>query len=661
MYGRIAFVLSIIAVLIGLSGFVGWLAGFRLLAAFGDGWLPLSPMAALCAITLGTAVAMHAVLRDDSIGRAVLVGAALLVGVLGIISLLESIYAPHLSRFLVSLFSPLETQFEGRMSPFAGLAYIFLSGNYLLLARARVPGAVANGLAASCLLAGIMIILGYAYNSPLLYGSRFVPLSLPAALSIVSLSAAALMLLGPARAPLSFLAGDGPRQRLLRTYLPVLMGMLIIDAVLARYLPRDGSGSAGSTLSVIIFIVANLIILLVVTRGSGIALEGIERDRREAESRLEASRQMFESLFESAPGAIVAIDPAGTIVRINAEAEKLFGYRREDLLGEKVEILIPHRFAHKHVHDRNNYIAQPQVRPMGQGIALFGMRKDGSEFPIDIMLGPMETDSGRLILSVVLDITERRKAEQQIESLNAELEKRIHELSVANNELESFSYSVSHDLRAPLRAIYGYSDILAEDYAAKLDEEGNRVLSVIRQNASRMGQLIDDLLAFSRVGRAGLNISQVDMNELFASAAEEVRAAAMGRDFAIRVDPLPTVPGDRSMLKQLAVNLLANAAKFTRKRADAEIRVSVSHEDGAYTFAVADNGVGFDMQYAAKLFGVFQRLHRQQEFEGTGVGLAIVHRIATRHGGKVWAEGLLGQGATFSFSIPDSPSDMVHA
>jgi light-regulated signal transduction histidine kinase (bacteriophytochrome) len=237
-----------------------------------------------------------------------------------------------------------------------------------------------------------------------------------------------------------------------------------------------------------------------------------------------------------------------------------------------------------------------------------------------------------------------------------EAERRIlerqRELEAANNELDGFTYSVSHDLRAPLRAIDGFGRILIEDHAARLDAEGRRVLEVIRRNVGRMGQLIDDLLAFSRLGRDAMQPGRVDMTTLARTVLGEITAVETDRVIDARVAGLPDALGDPRLLRQVWVNLLGNAVKYTRQKSPAVIQVTGRAEDDEVVYTVKDNGVGFDMTYAGKLFMVFQRLHKASEFEGTGVGLALVQRIVARHRGRVWAEARPGEGAAFSFALP---------
>lgn len=257
-----------------------------------------------------------------------------------------------------------------------------------------------------------------------------------------------------------------------------------------------------------------------------------------------------------------------------------------------------------------------------------------------------------LIIVMVALLTERIEKVRTLRNLNNDLKTETIKLEDANNELEAFAYSVSHDLRVPLRAIDGFSRIVIEDYEDKLDEEGIRLLNIIRENTKKMGQLIDDILLLSRAGRQEMTISELDITSLAKNSYNEFNHDTEGRNIDFTVDNLPSTKGDRALLTQVLTNLIGNAIKFTREKENAHIEVGFKEDKDNNIYYVKDNGAGFDMKYYDKLFGLFQRLHSQEEFEGTGVGLSIVQRIISRHGGRVWGEGEVGKGATIYFSIP---------
>ncbi len=292
-------------------------------------------------------------------------------------------------------------------------------------------------------------------------------------------------------------------------------------------------------------------------------------------------------------------------------------------------------------------------------------RAGGEQIWVETSKVPLHDEQNRVIglLGSYLDITERKKAEDEIHELNTMLDQRVSErtaeLEAVVHELDAFSYSVSHDLRAPLRAVDGFSRLLADDYVAQLDENGLRLLSVIRSETRRMGQLIDDLLAFSRLGREPLAQIQIDMQALAQAVFDELSEQETGRQLQFVLHPLPSAYGTQSMIRQVWVNLIGNAMKFTQERAVGEIEVGAEDgEDGVPVYYVKDNGAGFDMRYADKLFGVFQRLHTEKEFSGTGVGLALVHRIVHRHAGRIWADAAVDRGAAFYFTLP-SPNHVI--
>jgi PAS domain S-box-containing protein len=379
----------------------------------------------------------------------------------------------------------------------------------------------------------------------------------------------------------------------------------------------------------------------------------VERELREARDRLQievAERTQQASLLDLTHDSIFVRDMDFFVTYWNNGARELYGWSAQEAVGQQSQELLKTEYP----------IPLEEIRAelLRTGRWEGELRRKtavGTEVVVASRWSLRPNEQGRptAILETSNDVTDRKRREMEIEALNEALAARSKELEGTNKELEAFAYSVSHDLRAPLRHTAGYAELLQKRVSSLMDEKSHRYMAMILEAAKRMGNLIDDLLAFSRIGRAETQKTQVNLEQLAKEAVSEVKQEASGRDIVWKIGALPVCYGDRSMLRLVFINLLSNAVKFTRPRPRAEIEIGcVDGNRGEPEVFVKDNGAGFDMKYASKLFGVFQRLHQAESFEGTGIGLATVQRIIHRHGGQVRAEGAVDHGATFYFSIP---------
>ena len=364
------------------------------------------------------------------------------------------------------------------------------------------------------------------------------------------------------------------------------------------------------------------------------------------------AEEKLDRLLGSMPDALVIVNAEGKIVGSNAHTEKLFGYSDRELQGESMALLVPERFRQTQRQYYAAYFSQRGGRVPASTMEFCGLHKDGREFPIEVSTKPLTAEKGLAVTSTIRDITERKEVEQQISKLNKELEHRAIELENAYKELEAFSYSVSHDLRSPLQNIDSFSQILMEDYANRLDPEGLDYVQRLRGSCLHMQEIIDALLALSNMMRNELLFDHFDLTALANTVAADLKQKNPDRLVDWVIAEGLTAEGDAQLLRVVLENLFGNAWKFTAKRPRARIEFgALPQSNGARTYFVRDDGAGFDMARAGNLFTPFKRLHDQSEFRGTGIGLATVQRVIQRHRGKIWAEGVVNQGATFCFTL----------
>lgn len=353
---------------------------------------------------------------------------------------------------------------------------------------------------------------------------------------------------------------------------------------------------------------------------------------------------LFRQLLEAAPDAIIIVDSDGCIVLVNRMAETMFGYGRSELMGKAVEVLLPAAFRDGHQQKRDAYFSDAHTRPMGSGLELRAQHKNGHQIPVEISLSPLQSADGQLVTAVVRDITERQQAREALEQHALELER-------SNAELEQFAYVASHDLQEPLRMVASYAQLLGRRYRDKLDEDADEFIDYIVDGATRMQNLINDLLTFSRIGTRGNEMVPTDTNAVLRRVLNNLQLAIDDSHAKVTYDQLPEVKGDELQLVQLFQNLISNALKFHGEAAPV-IHIGAKHEAEEVVFSVKDQGIGIEPQYSERIFLLFQRLHGKKEYPGTGIGLAICKKIVDRHGGKIWIESQPGKGTTFYFTLP---------
>jgi PAS domain S-box-containing protein len=440
----------------------------------------------------------------------------------------------------------------------------------------------------------------------------------------------------------AFEAGLG--RRLMDEFQAVIRKMQ--DEELRLLTLRDAEAAQREEQAKIILFTGTVLGLLIAV-AAGWSVQSDLTARRAAVEHLAQMESRYRGLLEAAPDAMVVVNPAGYIVLLNVQAEKQFGYSRDELLGQKVKNIIPEGFAERLIADALRSAEDARAQKIGTGIELSGRRKDGSAFPIEIMLSPLESPEGFLVTAAIRDISVRKQSE-------AHLLLKMDELNRSNEELRQFAYIASHDLQEPLRMVASYTQLLSRRYKGKLDADADEFIAYAVDGANRMQRLIQDLLTYSRVGTKGINLADISSEKALQHALANLHGAIGDSAAVVTHDPLPDVMADEGQLTQLFQNLVGNGIKYHSTELP-RVHISAARQGGRkWLFSVKDNGLGIDKQYFERIFGMFQRLHKREEFAGTGIGLAICKKIVERHGSHISVESQPGQGSTFRFALTGS-------
>jgi PAS domain S-box-containing protein len=648
-------VVSVAVMSIGGLVLLGWLLDIETLKSVWHGLVTMKANAALAFLFGGGALWMlGADPSDPFAGRRRRIGQvfASIVTLIGLLTLSEYFFGWDLGidQWLFrDANGMVDTAHRGRMPHITALNFVVI-GLALELLHFRYGLLTAQLLSLLASLVSLLALVGYAYGVQSFYMGVvfYTQMGLPTAVTFLVLGAG-LLLARPDQGLMAAITSQSTGGVMARRLLPAA---LVIPVLLgALRLAGEMTGIYDAEFGVSLMVMGSIVVFTALIWWNADSLNRMDARHRQAEEKVRASEEKLRALADTAKDAIISADSRGNIIYFNPGAEHIFGSPASRVIGQPLTLLMPERFHPAFRRGLERFLSKGEAHVIGTTVEFAGRTLEGREFPLELSLASWRTGEGVFFTAIVRDITRRKRAEEKINTLNEDLKRRTAELEAANKELKTFAYSVSHDLRAPLRSINGFSSALVDHCWEKLDPRSRNDLQRVRAASQRMGQLIDDMLALSRVTRSEMRCSAVNLSALAESILAELQKSQPERRAEFFITPKLMVQADANLLRIALENLLGNAWKFTAKRPKAHIELGLTSHNGKSAYFVRDNGAGFDMAYADKLFGAFQRLHRVAEFEGTGIGLATVHRIIHRHGGAVWAEAEVEKGATFYFTL----------
>jgi PAS domain S-box-containing protein len=649
IYIRTAQVCSTITLILGTLAMIGWLMGIRSLASFIPGYIPIAPGASLAFILLGGAWYLYARASSRWFTRICVLISVFSVSLIALLNLIQFFtganvgFEEYFTRDVLAI-DP-GTYGAGPMSPIAAASFLLICAAMVLLLFApghRAAG-LSSGLAFVVVLVGLVVLLGYLYGTPQLYGEGYRYVALPAGVMFVFLGTGLIAAAGPEHFPLRLLVGPSIRALLMRSFLLVIFVVILIEGAFRGLFSRLGLTMAlRAVLSALIAMAIASIVISQISRVVGGAMDRAEAERKRAEEALLRSEQHYRSLFENMLDGFayckMLFDDRGRPIdfiylEVNSAFEGLTGL--ENVVGKKITEVIP--------GIKESY---PELFEIYGRVALTGQpEKFEIDFkPLKAWFSISVYSMEREYFAAVFDnITERKRAEE-------ELKKRTEELARSNAELEQFVYIASHYLQEPLRTVSNFSQLLAKRYKGELDMKADQFIGFIVDGATRMQEMIDDLLAYSRVSARTKQFESTNCETVFDQALANVKMAIEESGALVTHDPLPTLIADASQMVQLFQNLFSNAIKFRKEKP--RIIVSAVQKGNEWLFSVQDNGIGIAPEFMEHIFKMFEREHASAEYPGTGVGLAICKKIVELHGGRIWVESEQGKGSTFYFTIP---------
>lgn len=661
-----------IAITAGISGItiVGWILQWLIIIRINTDYIPMAPSTAIAFFILSIALLIYTRYNAHPLVKTLGKAGAVLIFLVCFIILFSFITGNEFD--IEQVIYPDPKHFGevhiGRMSPLTAIDFLLASCALLLLFTSREGKYRAKSYAAFLVtivfLSGLLIVIGYWYGTPLLYGGAIVPTALTTAIAFVFLSIGTITATGREYWPIRAFIGNSVNARLMRTFLPITVALILIQGWFCIVVyPISGNYVLSTTLVALLsaFIIGFAIMKIAQMIGSDI--DHANNARTQAEESLRINEHRLIRAQEIAHIGDWEFDIEADKFTWSDELYHIYGIDPATKLNLE--------FLSKKVHPNDivhfgKYLTNLVKKGKGEALEYRIIRPDRSTRSLNLTGKVVRDSSSNIgstegiskvvkIYGTIMDITRRKQMENEIKQMNVDLEKRVaertSELTLVIKEIEAFSYSISHDLRTPLRSVSGFSQILLEDYGNKIDKTGLGYLQRVSNAALNMGRLIDDLLNLSRISRDKINYSEVDLSGLASKIANKHKMEEPGRDIEFIIDEGLKVTGDKRLLKTMFENLISNACKFSSHEPVAKIEFGRTNINNKNVYYLRDNGVGFDMKYADKLFGAHQRLHSESQFPGMGIGLAIVQRIIHKHSGHIWAESELGKGATFYFTL----------
>ncbi|RYJ42471.1 sensor histidine kinase [Flavobacterium beibuense] len=634
---------GLLVLTLSIAVLIGWFFNIEVLKSILDGYISMKFNTALSFLVLSFCLVASTSIKRIS---ATILLMEMFVAIHALASLCQGILSIDLGvdQLLYPDLVGIEKHeaYPGRMSPITSVLFIVMGASMFCAALFQKLRIYCQYAFHFVTVISFICIIGYFFSVPSLYKFSFLtPIAIHTAISFSILSMSASMLYPEIGFTRIFTVKETGNIIAKRLFLQLFALIIIVTYLRLQFFDHsnfsvDSGSIMGLKPSLALTSIGFILICFCFIYKAANAINTSERKQKMAE-------QHFRSVIESAPNAFIISNPEGDITLINEQAEKLFGYTKQELVGQSIDILVPKKSRKRHPKNRGSYHELPTARYFGAGRDLYAVKKDGTEFPVEIGLNPLATNTDNVILASVIDITERKRNETIIKD-------QLQELQIRNKELEQFNYIASHDLQEPIRTVSNFIQVIEEDYGHELKDELKSYLNTINDATGRMSLLVKSLLDFARLGK-DRELSYVDCNDMVKEVITDLNRLIKESNAEITYGVMPQVYAYKVELRLVFQNLINNAIKFRKKDVPCEVKIHCHEEKDYYEFWVTDNGIGINPRYFDRIFQIFKSLHKEDEYEGHGIGLAHCYKVVGLHKGKIWVESELGTGSTFKFTI----------